>query len=133
MVDRKIQGGAAIPVHIVGVGGAETPDEEGLLPVVSEGAAEDPTEYNLTLTNANTQYSQALPIGCQGFEFQCRTEADIRFAFVTGRVAAPTPPYLTLKAGDYYVSPAISQGDTPSTLYFASATAGVVVEIIAWT
>ena len=95
--------------------------------------AVSPTIYNVTLTSADTEYSQAMPTNCRGFEFQCRTESDVRFAFVTGKVAGPTAPYMTLKAGDYYYSFPISQGDAPSTLYLASSTSGVVVEIIAWT
>ena len=92
-----------------------------------------PAVYNVTLTLADTEYSQALPANCRGFEFQCRTSHDVRFAFVTGKVAGPTAPYMTLKAGDWYYSGPIAQGDAPSTLYLASGTAGVVVEILGWT
>lgn len=92
-----------------------------------------PAVYNKTLTSADTEYSQAMPTNCRGFEFQCRTENDVRFAFVTGKVAGPTAPYMTLKAGDFYNTQPINQADSPSTLYLASPTAGVVVEIIAWT
>jgi hypothetical protein len=91
-----------------------------------------PTVYNVTLTNANTEYNQALPANCRGFEFQCRTENDVRFAFVTGKVATPTAPWMTLKAGDYYVSFPVNQQASPGTLYLASSTAGVICEIIAW-
>lgn len=98
-----------------------------------EKAAGTPTVYNKTLTTADTEDSQAMPDGCRGFEFQCRSGADVRFAFVTGKVAASTAPYMTLKAGDYYYSWPLNQGISPSTLYLASSTAGVVVEIIAWT
>jgi len=91
-----------------------------------------PTPYNVTCTVADTEYSQALPANCRGFEFQARTEAVLRFAFVTGKVAGSVAPYLTLKAGDYYSSPAINQAASPSTLYVASPTAGTVVELIAW-
>ena len=101
----------------------------GQLPV----EARTPTVYNVTLTSANTEYSQAMSASCRGFEFQCRTENDIRFAFVTGKVATPTAPYMTLKAGDYYYSWPLDQGASPSTLYLASATAGLVVEIVTWT
>jgi len=90
-----------------------------------------PTPYNLTLTNANTEYSQALSAHCRGFEFQCQSETSIRFAFVTGKVATPTAPYITLKAGDYFSSPPIHSVGA-MTIYFASATAGVVVEILEW-
>ena len=91
-----------------------------------------PTVYNVTLTSADTEYSQAMPANCRGFEFQARTSAAVRFAFVTGKVATPTAPYMTLKAGDYYFTPTINQGASPSTLYLASSVAGTVAEIIAW-
>ena len=85
-----------------------------------------PTLYNVTLTNADTEYSQALA-SCKGIEFQARTAVDIRFAFVTGKVATPTAPYMTLKSGQWYYF-----DGSPTTLYLASATAGTVVEIILW-
>ena len=91
-----------------------------------------PTVYNLVLTTANTEYSQALPSNCRGFEFQCQTSFDVRYAFVTGKVATPTAPYMTCKAGNAYSSFQLNQGASPSTLYFASAQAAVVVEITAW-
>lgn len=91
-----------------------------------------PTVYNVTLTNVNTEYSQALPANCRGFEFHCRTVTDVRFAFVTNKVATPTAPYMTLPAANWYASPQLNQGAAPSTLYLASAMAGVVVEIIAF-
>ena len=90
-----------------------------------------PTVYNVTLTNANTEYSQALPANTREFRFHCRTLYDCRFAWVTGKVATPTSPYLTLFAGsDYY-----SDNDNlaSQTLYLASSTAGVVIEIECWT
>lgn len=106
-----------------------------LEPCVEELEAEPttPVPYNITCTDANTEYSQALPANCKRIEFQARTEAVVRYAFATEKVATPTAPYFTLKAGDYYYSPKIKQGVTPSTLYVASATAGTVVELLAWT
>ncbi len=92
-----------------------------------------PTTYNLTLTNANTEYSQAMPANCRGFEFQARTDVEVRYAFVTGKVATPTAPWLDLKIGDYYYSYPLNQGASPSTIFFASATAGVIMDILAWT
>ena len=104
----------------------------GKLWTVADPVVATPTDYNLTLTNADTEYSQAMPANCRRFEFQCRTEVTVRHAVVTGKVAASTAPFLTLKAGDYYDSGPINQGASPSTLYFASATAGVIMEIRAW-
>ena len=93
-----------------------------------------PTVYNTTLTSANTEYSQALPAGTKKFSFQCRTAYDVRFAMVTGKVAGSVAPYLTMKASAAYESPdsLSSPTDVPITLYFASAQAGVVVEIEVW-
>lgn len=100
--------------------------------VTTDAVTATPTVYNVTLTNANTEYSQVLPAGCRMFEFQARVDIDIRFAFVTGKVATPVAPYMTLKAADYYWSPDLNQGAAPSTLYLASTIAGAVVQIIAW-
>lgn len=103
----------------------------GLLRV--EPVTATPIIYNVTLTLADTEYSQAMPLNCRCIEFQARTAADIRFAFVTGKVATPTAPYMTLKSGHWYFSQPLSQGAAPSTLYLGTATAGTVVEILAWT
>jgi len=91
-----------------------------------------PVTYNVTLTVADTEYSQAMPANCRAFEFQARTDVAIRWQVVAGKVAASVAPYDTLKAGDYYYSYDLNQGASPSTLYFGSAIAGTVVEIKSW-
>lgn len=113
--------------------GASSPITDSNPLPVDGGQITTPTMYNKTLTSADTQYSQALPSNVRFFEFQCLSNFDIRFAFETGKVATPTSPYMTLKAGAYYYSPEINQGASPSTLYLASGQAGVVVQILAWT
>jgi len=40
------------------------------------------TEYNVTLTSADTQYSQALPSNCKAVAFRCRTLYEVRFSWV---------------------------------------------------
>ncbi|MDO8704072.1 MAG: hypothetical protein Q7J84_03920 [Sulfuricaulis sp.] len=100
--------------------------------VIADPVAATPTPYNLTLTNADTEYSQAMPANCRKFWFQCRSAVDVRYAYVTGKVAASTAPFITMKAGGYAESPAIAQGAAPSTIYLASAIAGVVIEFEAW-
>ena len=85
------------------------------------------TPYNKTLTLANTEYSQALPSSTRELRFRCRTLFDVRFAFVTGKVATPSTPYFTLPAGSDYYSD--NKDLTGKTLYLASSEAGVVVEI----
>jgi hypothetical protein len=91
---------------------------------------------SVPLTNANQEYSQVLPEGTFHFTVQARTPADVRFAYATGKVAAPTEPYATMKAGGAYTESFL--GDerlrpNEVTLYLASGTPGVVVEIVLWT
>ena len=104
----------------------------GAVRIVADPVTATPTVMNVTLTVADTEYSQAMVANCRRFEFQARTEAAIRFAYVTGKVSTPTSPYLSLKAGDYFDSGPINQGDSPSTIYLASSVAGTVVEITSW-
>ena len=88
------------------------------------------TEYNLTLTNANTEYSQALPANARKIIFRCRTAYDVRYAWVTDKVATPTAPYQTLRASAEYAVDGIKLAS--GTIYLASATAGAIIEIEAW-
>lgn len=94
---------------------------------------ETPTVYNITLTNADTEYSQLLPSSAREIRFRCRDDSvDVRFAFETGKVASPTSPYLTLPAGcDYYSD----KNDLTATIIYFSATsnASPVVELEVWT
>jgi hypothetical protein len=106
--------------------GAMTLDVNARLVVSAPGT---PITYNVNLVSADTEYSQALPANCRAVAFRCRTAYDVRFAWETGRVATPTPPYQTLKANaEYWKENIYSSG----TLYFASSQAGVVVEMEAW-
>lgn len=92
-----------------------------------------PAVQNVTLTLADTQYYLDLPDGCKHFSFQCRTLFDVRFAFVDAKVATPTAPWATCKAGTAFSSPdklCIRGGYT--RVYFASPQAGVVVELMTW-
>ena len=89
------------------------------------------TEYAVTLTNANTEYSQALPANTKMVQFRCRGLYDVRYSFTTGKVATPTNPYQTLLAG-------LSAHDdklnlSSKTLYLACSTAGQVVEMTVYT
>ena len=86
--------------------------------------------YNITIADINTQYSQALPSGVKKFTFQNRADIDIRWALVTGKVATPTAPYFTLKAGMNHYEDNLNLSG--KTLYVASGTASQVVELIIW-
>lgn len=84
-----------------------------------------------TCTVADTEYTVVVSANTKRLEFQCRSESTLRFAFTTNKVATPTEPYMTLKAGDYF-----SSGDVliaAGTLYLASDTAGDVYEVLCWT
>ena len=95
--------------------------------------ANTPTIYNVTMTAADTEYSQALPAGTKKFSVsvQSGAAADVfRIAYVTGKVATPTAPYLTY-AGDveYYEDSVLLEG---VTLYLACDNALKVAQIVAW-
>jgi len=89
------------------------------------------TEYNITCTLADTEYSQALPANTKAFVFQNREYNPFRWSFTTGKVATPTAPYNQAKIGQ-----TISGTDvdlSSKTLYFASSSAGDVIELTVWT
>jgi len=92
--------------------------------------AETPTIFNVTMANANTEYSQALPATTRRFSIKNRNGTAFRVAFATGKVATPTEPYLTIPANSEYYEDDLR---ADLTLYFACASAGKTVEIIAWT
>lgn len=93
-------------------------------------AADTPAIYNVTMTSADTEYSQALPSNCKKFLIHTRDGTAFRLAFVTGKVAAPTAPYFTVPANQSYNEDLIQP--SAQTLYFGCASAGKIIEIIAW-
>jgi hypothetical protein len=109
---------------------ASAPDNSKLEEIKLSLAVETPSVYNVTLTSANTEYSQLLPNRTRRFTIQTRTAYDSRLAFVTGKVATPTAPYWTIKAGSSFIEENVKCENT--TVYLASAQAGVIVEIICW-
>jgi len=92
--------------------------------------AKTPHIYNVTLTSADTEYSQALPDGTKKFSVQERDDNAFRLAFETGKVAAPAEPYLPLESQTYYEDGVYTSG---VTLYLASSVADSHIVIIAWT
>lgn len=93
--------------------------------------ATTPNPYNITMTNANTEYSQALPANTKKFTFQCRGAYDMRYAFTTGKVAGSVSPYFTIKAGMNNWEDNLLLNS--KTLYVACSTAGQVCELMCWT
>jgi hypothetical protein len=88
-----------------------------------------PTVYNVTLTDNSTEYSQLLPDGTRELYFQCRDGTAFRYAFVTGKVAGSTEPYMTCLSNGSANYTALTDN---LTLYLAGETSGKVIEIICW-
>lgn len=86
-----------------------------------------PNIYNLTLTNANTEYSRALSSFSRKFMMQCRTLADLRVSFTSGESGTT---YFTIPAGSSFNDNGIFSGVL--TVYVQSPSAGVVVEFLEW-
>jgi hypothetical protein len=103
----------------------------GVMKVQGADVSTTPTLYNVTMTLANTEYSQALPANTKRFSIKTRDGTAFRIAFVTGKVAAPTDPYETVPANwEYYEDTLLLAA---STLFFGCAGAGKIVEITVWT
>ena len=88
-------------------------------------------QYNLPLTVPDTEYFYTLQDNCRGFEFKNRGNAVIRYSFTAGKVATSLDPYYTLNSAWAYGSP---EGIdlTGYVIYFATSTAGQVMEIVTW-
>lgn len=88
--------------------------------------------YNLTLTDADTEYSQQFNSGLRSFTVKARQAgAAVKLALVSGSSGTN---YITIPAGSSYeLSPAVtSKRDDVFTLYFQSPVAGTILEIIGW-
>ena len=127
----KLAGG--LPAELAASGGLKVEGVAGGIAQPVSDAALDcaaVAEYNVTLTNANMEYSQALPANARKVIFRCRTADTVRYAWATGKVATPTVPYQTLRASAEYALDGIKVAS--GIIYLASATAGVVIEMEAW-
>jgi hypothetical protein len=89
------------------------------------------TGYNVTMTDADHEYSQAIAGTVRAYEIATRDRTAFRFSFATGKVATPTAPYKTIAAKEGYWKEGVKMTDP--TFYFASASAGKVIELDVWT
>lgn len=89
--------------------------------------AATPVVYNVTMTTANTEYSQALPANTKKFLVKCRGAYDIKLCFTA---LASGTTYITVPAALSYWEDLIQPSTI--TLYFQCATAAQVAEIVAW-
>ncbi len=93
--------------------------------------ATTPALYNVEMTNADTEYSQALPANCKRFRLSMReNDTAFRIAYETGKVATPTAPYWASAAGAVIEIDALNL--TSKTIYFGCASAGKNIQIEAW-
>lgn len=97
-----------------------------------EMRAHQPVIYNVTLTLADTEYSQPLPAKTKKITVKERNGNIFRLAYESGRVAVPTEPYMTLLANQTYWEDHIQPPVTGLTLYLAAPVAGRVIEILVW-
>lgn len=90
------------------------------------------SHFVVTMTNANQEYSQALPANTKVVTWRPRSDVDIRYSFVAGRVgtASPTGPYMTLRAGEVFNERNLNLAAL--TLYIATVAAGTIIEIETW-
>jgi len=89
-----------------------------------------PVLYNVTVTTANTEYSQILPANTKKFSIHLRDYTAFRLAYVTGKVATPVAPYLTIPVGSEKAEELIQPASL--TLYFAAPAGTKVAEIECW-
>jgi hypothetical protein len=85
-----------------------------------------PQITNLTLTNADTEYTHAFGAGIKKICLQARGSVALKFAFSSGQSGST---YFTLKAGSAWFEDLIKG---PFTIYLQSPSAGTVVEILEW-
>ena len=88
---------------------------------------QNPTIHNVTLTLANTEYSQALATNVKSFIIRSRNRADVKLSYVLNQSATN---YVTVLKNAVYEETGLDASGV--VLYFQSALAGTTVEIVEW-
>jgi hypothetical protein len=94
-------------------------------------AVENLDIFNVTMTNANEQYSLEIPNGCKTISVTIRdgvSGASYRVAYVTGKVATPTAPYLKFKCDTEYFEDGLFLNG--KNLYLACSNASQVAQVV---
>jgi hypothetical protein len=94
--------------------------------------ADTPVKYAVSMTTANTEYSQALPDGTKRFRIHLRNWSAFRLAYVTGKVATPTDPYESIPANSEKYEDGLKTTTGSLILFFASPSASMIAEIEVW-
>ena len=88
---------------------------------------------NITMEEANTEYSYTFPLGTKSFSFSIQDGSateNFRYAFETGKVANLTSPFKKYPAN---AEPYYTNFNTNNcVLYFASSEANKVMQIEVW-
>lgn len=93
-----------------------------------------PFPINISLPLANTEYEIPLPRNCSCFYLQCRDGTEVRYAFVTGKVAGPTGNYMTLRENSALNAPdKVMVHNDFRTVYVATGGTDKVVECLCFT
>lgn len=88
-----------------------------------------PTFYNVTMTTANQEYSQALPAGTKRVDIKLRSlSAVLKLSFTSTESGTK---YISVPYGSLYSLQGVNL--TGATLYFQSIKAAQTAEIICWT
>jgi len=96
-------------------------------------SAKTPAVANVTITNANTEYTYTIPDDTKKIAFSIQdgvSTDNYRIAYITGKVATPTAPYLKYNSDIEYSETNINLAGT--TLYFAHSAGTKVAQIICW-
>lgn len=102
-------------------------DANGKVEVIAAGST--PTIYNVTMTSANTEYSQALPTNTRKADIKLRaTNALLKLCFTE---SASGTTYVTVPYGSSYHLENVDL--TSITVYVQSPTASQTLEVVCWT
>lgn len=89
--------------------------------------SQSPTIYNVSVSLANTEMSQALSDNTRSFLIRVRGAATLKLAFEPGETLTN---YLTLPPGSSYSTTGLNFS---GSLYFQTSKPSQIVEILEWT
>lgn len=116
-----------IAAQLLPTGAATADRQNAQLTALNRLLAVTPTIYNVTMTLADNEYSQALPANVSKFTVKCRTNYPVKLCFT---VNESNVTYITIPPGQNYWEDNLYRAAT--TLYFQCPVAAQVLEIVAW-
>lgn len=88
---------------------------------------QNPSIYNVSAVNANTEYSQALSSNVNSFIIKTRQYVDLKVAFVSGQSGTN---YVRIPKGASYEESGLNA--TGLVLYFQTSEPNIDIEIVEW-